>query len=170
MNTVSNGRDIPEQLRRDVLVEAGHRCAIPSCKQTPVEIAHIIPWETVHEHTFDNLIALCPNCHDRFDKKHEIDRKAMLQYKANLSVINQRFGDLEKRVLELFAEQPTAGNIWLPGGLDILLMYLLKDGLLVDTGQNSGVVMAGVPSAKLYALTTKGKEFIQKWVHANEIE
>src|SRR6266849_611308 len=171
MNTVSNvGRDIPEQLKRDVLVEAGHRCAIPRCKQTPVEIAHIIPWETVQEHTFDNLIALCPNCHDRYDKKHEIDRKSMLQYKANLSVINQRYGDLEKRVLQLFADDPNAGYIWLAGGFDILLMYLIKDGLLVETGKNSGVVMAGVPSAKEYALTLKGKEFIQKWINAKEIE
>ncbi len=86
LNTASNVRPaIPRQLERDVLVEAGHRCAIPTCKQTPVEIAHINPWETVREHTFDNLIALCPNCHDRYDKKGEIDRKAMLQYKANLS-------------------------------------------------------------------------------------
>src|SRR5260370_25250110 len=132
-NTASNMRPaIPKQLERDVLVEAGHRCAIPTCKQTPVQIAHIIPWETVREHTFDNLIALCPNCHERYDKKHEIDRKAMLQYKANLSVINQRYGDLEKRVLEYFAEHPNEGYIWLPSSLEILLMYLIKDGLLVD--------------------------------------
>ena len=86
LNSASNVRPaIPRQLERDVLVEAGHRCAIPTCKQTPVQIAHIVPWETVREHTFDNLIALCPNCHDRYDNKGEIDRKAMLQYKANLS-------------------------------------------------------------------------------------
>lgn len=163
-------RDIPEQLKRDILVEAGHRCAIPTCKQTPVEIAHIIPWETVKEHTFDNLIALCPNCHDKYDKKHEIDRKAMLQYKANLSVINHRYGDLEKRVLELFAEDPTARFIWLPGGLDILLLYLIKDGLLSESGKDSGIYMSGVPSAKEYALTDKGKEFIEKWINARNVE
>ena len=49
-NTASNVRPAtPKQLERDVLVEAGHRCAIPTCKQTPVQIAHIIPWETVLE-------------------------------------------------------------------------------------------------------------------------
>lgn len=31
---------IPSKLRREVLIEAGHRCSIPICKQTPVDIHH----------------------------------------------------------------------------------------------------------------------------------
>jgi len=164
-----NRPSIPRQLEREVLIEAGHRCAIPTCRQTPVEIAHIIPWKQVKEHTFDNLIALCPTCHTRYDKG-EIDRKAMQQYKANLYVLNGRYGDLEQRVLRIFAEQPSVNQIWLPGGFDILLMNLLKDGFLIDTSQNSGVILAGVPSAKLYQLTSSGREFIQKWLSAEELE
>ncbi|MGV9559862.1 HNH endonuclease [Streptomyces sp. NPDC003522] len=77
---------IPSELRRRVLLEAGHRCAIPTCKSTPVEIAHITPWAKVRNHEFKNLIALCPTCHARFDDPHgPIDRKAMRQYKANLN-------------------------------------------------------------------------------------
>lgn len=44
-------------------------------------------------------MALCPTCHTRYDKG-EIDRPAMRQYKANLSVVNSRYGDVEKRVLD----------------------------------------------------------------------
>jgi hypothetical protein len=164
-----NRQAIPRQLGREVLMEAGHRCAIPTCRQTPVEIAHIVPWEQVQEHTFDNLIALCPTCHTRYDKG-EIDRKAMRQYKANLSVLNGRYGDLEQRVLRIFAEQANANQIWLPGGFDILLMNLFKDGFLIDTGQNSGIILAGVPSAKLYQLTAKGREFISRWLSAEELK
>ncbi|MFE5158110.1 HNH endonuclease [Streptomyces sp. NPDC056697] len=77
---------VPSELRRRVLIEAGHRCAIPACKTTPVEIAHIIPWSKTRKHEFKNLIALCPTCHTRFDDPHgSIDRKAMRQYKANLN-------------------------------------------------------------------------------------
>ena len=174
LNTASHVRPaIPRQLERDVLVEAGHRCAIPTCKQTPVQISHIIPWEIVREHTFDNLIALCPNCHDRYDKKGEIDRKAMLQYKANLSVINQRYGDLEKRVLEYFAEHPNEGCIWLPSSLEILLLYLLKDGLLADAtgrGFSISISIRDTFARKRYDLTPEGKEFIKKWINAKEIE
>jgi hypothetical protein len=161
--------DIPAQMRRDVLVEAGHRCAIPQCRQVPVELAHIVPWSTVKEHTFDNLIALCPTCHTRFDRG-EIDRKAMLQYKANLSVLSGRYGDLEQRVLRVFAENPQAGRIELPGGLDILLLNLVTDGLLVDTGQHSGVILSGVPSAKQWGLTPAGREFVQRWLAAAPLE
>ena len=160
---------IPQQLRRDVLIEAGHRCAIPTCRQTPIEIAHIVPWEEVKEHTFDNLMVLCPTCHTRFDKG-EIDRKAMQQYKANLSVLTGRYGDMEQRVLRLFVQDPHAIQIILPGGLDILLMYLLDDGLLTDMGNAGSVTIAGVPSLKLYRLTDKGREFINKWLSAERLE
>ncbi|WP_223838160.1 HNH endonuclease signature motif containing protein [Streptomyces venezuelae] len=69
-----------------MLIEAGHRCAIPTCKATPVEIAHIVPWSKVRKHEFKNLIALCPTCHTRFDDPHgPIGLKAMRQYKANLN-------------------------------------------------------------------------------------
>ncbi|HWA52194.1 MAG TPA: HNH endonuclease signature motif containing protein [Patescibacteria group bacterium] len=160
---------IPKELEREVLVEAGHRCAIPTCQRTPVEIAHIDPWFKVKEHRFENLIALCPNCHDRYDKKHEIDRKSMLRYKANLSVINNRYGDLEKRILTLFAESPNDEFVWVVGGLDILLMYLLRDGLLVPSGKDSGVILSGIPSAKEYRLTTKGRGFVNNWVSPRKL-
>ena len=163
---------IPRPLERDVLMEAGHRCAIPTCHQVPVEIAHIIPWEQVKEHSFDNLIALCPTCHSRFDKG-EIDRRAMQQYKANLSTLNGRYGDLEQRVLRFFAKHPEADEIELDGGLDILLMYLLEDGLLV-AGKGRGVkAISGVPVraySRLYHPTDKGKQFIQKWLGPETLE
>ncbi len=93
--------EIPAELKRSVLVEAGHRCAIPTCRQTPVELAHITPWAKVKQHTFDNLIALCPTCHTRFGHG-DIDHKAMLQYKANLDILNYRYTDLERQLLRAF--------------------------------------------------------------------
>ncbi|MBI5175419.1 MAG: DUF3298 domain-containing protein [Candidatus Melainabacteria bacterium] len=78
-----NRPPIPKAIQRAVLIEAGHRCAIHTCRYTNVEIHHICPWEQCQEHRFENLIALCPNCHDRADKG-EIDRKSLLFYKARL--------------------------------------------------------------------------------------
>jgi hypothetical protein len=75
---------IPAEILRAVLVEAGHRCAIPTCKYPTTEIHHIVPWEKCESHDFDNLIALCPNCHNRADSG-EIDRKALRLYKSHLS-------------------------------------------------------------------------------------
>jgi tetratricopeptide (TPR) repeat protein len=81
---------IPAALRREVLVEAGHRCTIPTCRATTTEVAHIVPFAEVQEHAFENLIALCPNCHTRYDKG-EIDRQSMRTYKYNLGVLASRY-------------------------------------------------------------------------------
>lgn len=163
---------IPAALRREVLVEAGHRCAIPTCRSVPVEVAHIIPWAQVRDHTFDNLIALCPTCHTRYDHG-DIDRQGMLQYKANLSVLHGRYSDMEERVLRLFAETPDATQMQLPGGLDIFVLNLLQDGMLVNTGAPQGgmqVVIMGVPAHVVYELTPKGREFILRWLDAQPLE
>jgi len=130
---------IPMAIKRKILMEAGHRCAIPTCKKTPVELAHIVPWSTVKEHTFENLIALCPTCHTRFDRG-DIDKKSIEQYKLNLNIINNKYGDFERRVLEFFAENTQENQLLLPGGLDIMLMYLLKDNLIIDTGETGNIM------------------------------
>lgn len=96
--------DIPAALKREVLVEAGHRCAIPTCRQVPVELAHITPWVKVKEHTFDNLIALCPTCHTRYDRG-EMDRLSMRQYKDNLGLLNSRYTEVERQLLKVFAKE-----------------------------------------------------------------
>ena len=55
---MKNRPSISAQLEREVLIEAGHRCAIPTCKNYPVDIHYIVPYETCQEHVFDNFIAL----------------------------------------------------------------------------------------------------------------
>ena len=74
---------VPNELRRRILVEAGHRCAIHLCQHPDVDIHHIVPWEQCQEHEYDNLIALCPNCHRRADAG-EIDRLSLKIYKARV--------------------------------------------------------------------------------------
>ncbi len=160
---------IPAELKRSVLVEAGHRCAIPTCRHVPVEVAHIIPWAQVKEHRLENLIALCPTCHTRYDNG-DIDRKSMRIYKQNLALLHSRYSDIEQRILQVFAENSASNQIWLPGGLDIMVMYLLGDGLLVDTGKNSGVILSGMPSQKLYQLTDAGRLFVSKLLAAEKLE
>ncbi|WP_101437489.1 HNH endonuclease [Amycolatopsis echigonensis] len=162
---------IPAQLKRALLVEAGHRCAIPTCRQaTPLQIDHIDEWAKVRKHEFSNMIVLCANCHAR-KTSGDIDRKSMQMYKANLSVLNDRYGDLEKRVLEVFATSPELGHIELPGWLDLQLWYLFRDGLLekVNLG-GANMIIAGVAARQGYRLTVKGRDFVAKWMSARPID
>ncbi|MCG5464839.1 HNH endonuclease [Micromonospora sp. MED01] len=164
---------VPAQLRRDLLVEAGHRCTIPTCRQpTPLQLEHIEDWAKVQRHEFANMIVLCANCHAR-KTAGQIDRKSLHQYKANLAVLNNRYGEVERRVLELFA---TSGQLHayveFPGTFEILLMYLLRDGLLTRLPPQGRVQMEimGVPQAVQYALTDTGRAFVQRWSKAEVVE
>jgi hypothetical protein len=166
---IMDRESVPADLKRRVLIEAGHRCSIPTCRQIPVEIAHIEPWAKVQTHEFHNLIALCPTCHTRFDNG-DIDRKSMLIYKQNLALLNSRYGDIERRILQLFAEKPTRDTIWLPAGLKILILYLLQDGLFRETGATAGNGLGNVPSRREYAITENGRLFVSRWAQAQELE
>jgi hypothetical protein len=169
---------IPRPLEREVLMEAGHRCAIPTCKQIPVEVAHIIPYNKIVKHEFHNLIALCRNCHGRYDRE-EIDCRSMKQYKENLSIINNRYSEFERTVLLFFADDPEKDTIQLSlsGNNDIAVMYLVRDGLIKWVGprilvKSSAPEETGIPvqNDRIYKLTTKGRAFIRKWISAKNIE
>jgi hypothetical protein len=89
-------------------------------------------------------------------------------------VLNGRYSDLERRVLQAMADQnarPGEGLV-LPGGMDILMMNLLADGIVVH-GPPSRVqfVMAGVntPSQVVYVLTSQGRQFIDRWLGADPL-
>lgn len=87
---------IPAEVRRAVLTESGHRCAIPACQHVDVDLHHIIPWEECKKHDYSNLIALCPNCH-RMAHRGKIDRKSLLIYK---DLLISALRNLEKSIFK----------------------------------------------------------------------
>ncbi len=172
--TNETGRpSIPRELRRRVLVEAGHRCAIPTCRTTTTEIAHIVPWATCRTHEFENLIALCPTCHTRYDAG-EIDRKSMRIYKANLALLTSRYSDFERRILDELAQKPGETAVRLPAGYRSLLAYLIRDGLLTEPevdksighAYSANILMMGIEQ---YELTAAGREFLASYASARSL-
>jgi len=153
---------IPEPLRRKILVEAGHRCAIPTCRFPTVEIAHIIPYGQVKTHEYENLIALCPNCHDRADKG-EIDRKSLRIYKRILQRLTDRYERFELNVLNELISKRT---VVMAGNMVLLIKNLLDEGLVSLT--SGGVIAEGIPINVHVLLTDKGQEFVEEWISANE--
>jgi len=151
---------IPAELRRRVLIEAGHRCAIPTCRHIEVDIHHIIPWETCKTHDYDNLIALCPNCHRRAGK-NEIDRKSLRLYKFNLRLLHDKFSNVEIDLLfQMRLLKSTEVANW-PQFLLILLNRILDAGLIeCRKGDVSGTVMGINLTPIQIRLTEKGREFI----------
>jgi len=161
---------IPAELRRRILVEAGHRCAIPTCRHPTTEIAHIEPWRKVREHKYENLIALCPNCHKRAEDG-DIDRKSLRIYKRILQRLTDRYDRFELNVLnELRQGRP----VNMAGNMLLLIKNLLDEGLVtIREGIARGNValnvrMGTIPINVQVILTEKGEKFIKEWMNANE--
>lgn len=96
-----NRPTIPAALRRDVLVEAGHSCAVAGCgEHTYLEIHHID--HDRENNRLENLILLCRK-HHSMAHADVIDRTALRQYKerlkaAELTEIRRRLVELEHLV------------------------------------------------------------------------
>jgi hypothetical protein len=161
---------IPAKVKRAVLVEAGHRCAISTCRATTTEIAHIVPWAKSKNNSFENLIALCPSCHTRFDQKKEIDEKSIRMYKQNLSILNNRYGEIERRLFESLAISGERVFVLGLGG-DILVANAVKDGFFEDRNmEGPQLVLHGsngyikkFPMSFAYWVTDVGVEFIERY-------
>lgn len=154
---------IPADIRRRVLVEAGHRCAIPTCRYIEVDIHHIIPWAQCQAHEYDNLIALCPNCHRRADGG-EIDRKSLRLYKINLRFVHDKFSQIEMDVLFQLNSMPVGhGSPWLAYQL-IFLKRLFDAGYVFFQETAGAASFAGEikTSPDWIGITQKGRAFVQE--------
>ena len=168
---LEEGRYIPADIRRAVLLESGHACAIPTCQFPATEFAHIEPFAQVKKHDAANIVALCPNHHHLFDQKKMIDRKAMKAYKLKLQLLNKRYTKYELRLLTILATKPVV----LASG-EVEAMGLLRDGLIENakTFETQSIsITDNTTGQKVYEdhfvqsfaarLTPKGSEFIEVW-------
>lgn len=79
--------DIPAPVKRQVLVESGHRCAVCGFG-SGIEFAHIRPWHRSDEYTNENVICLCAGCHARADRE-KWGEHTLRQYKEKPWVARQ---------------------------------------------------------------------------------
>ena len=149
---------IPADIKRRVLVEAGHRCAIPTCRHIEVEVHHINPWSKCREHKYENLIALCPNCHARADRG-DIDRKSLRLYKSNLRFAHDKFSQFE---LDVLFEANKGRDLQWPSFMNLLIKRLVDAGLVKIFQKDSTVFVSNMPiSPGKIRITDKGRRFIR---------
>lgn len=159
--TKMNRKTLPADLKRRILVEAGHRCAIPTCRFPTTEVAHIIPYSKVKKHEYHNLIALCPNCHTRFDNG-EIDEKSMRIYKNKLVFLSDRYSPYELNVLQYLRKQ---NKVIIYGSLSV--KNIMDDNLVKNAhtitqfNYNDGT---NELQEFVVVLTDIGQEFMRKWI------
>jgi hypothetical protein len=145
------------------LVEAGHRCAIPTCRHPTTEIAHIVPESQSHDDSFANLIALCPKC-----QKKEIGPQSIRMYKHNLEILNSRYSDFERRVFDQIAETGQRSFI-VEAGLEIPLLHAVNDGLLKRVELAPVASQRGEPTQHKYEVTDQGLDFIHRYICGEDL-
>jgi len=90
---------IVKAVRDQLLVEARHRCTI--CAEKCFEIHHVIEQAEGGTDDMENLIVLCPNCHQhRYHRSGEFTRDQLRLYRQRLKEQNE----VEKRVLQNLEE------------------------------------------------------------------
>lgn len=154
---------IPANIRRRVLVEAGHRCAIPTCRSIVVDVHHIVPWAQCHEHRYENLIALCPNCH-RMAHDGTIDQKALRIYKANLRYTHDKFSQFEVDMLfECYkAFQKNTSSVPFVMYLIIMVKRLIDAGYITVSRANIAMKIGGLDNSPIYlTITRSGIDYIE---------
>jgi len=62
---MSQREDIPDPIKRIIRQEANFGCVI--CGNPLIEYAHIIPYATTRDNRPENLVALCPTDHTKYD-------------------------------------------------------------------------------------------------------
>lgn len=163
---------VPAALARRLFEEAGYRCAIPTCRSTSVlEKAHIIPWSEVREHSFENMIILCRQCHGLFDIEKKIPRSAILAYKANLGLLTHRYNETERRVLDFFLN-PENPELLVTSVDSFMMQNLIDDGhLIAIPGKVQSKLEIDsqtyyVPHTWIYQLTPSGAQLLRSYIEA----
>ncbi|WP_197704010.1 HNH endonuclease [Cohaesibacter sp. ES.047] len=152
---------IRADIRRRVLVEAGHRCAIPTCRHIDVDVHHIVFVEQGGKDAYENLIALCPNCH-RMTHQGKIDRKALRIYKSNLRFLHDKYSQAEMDILfELSAAEAGAAMPWMLY-LTILIKRSIESGFLeIVQRQGMSISTGGVDTTPIFVqITQAGRQFV----------
>lgn len=82
---------IPRNTIVDVLIEAGYRCAVPTCRNIlAIDLHHIVEVKDGGPNEASNLLALCPTCHALYTRG-TISKEAIDAWKTMLVALTQAF-------------------------------------------------------------------------------
>ena len=113
---------ILKKARDELLVEARHRCTI--CSEKCFELHHIIEQADGGTDDADNLIVLCPNCHQhRYHRSGEFTRDQLRLYKQKL----KESAEVERRLLQNLEDLRARIGVDAPGDVEAALRIELSE-------------------------------------------
>jgi len=154
-------KQIKPSVKREVLMEAGYKCANPNCRvMLTIEIHHMWRVADGGTNTLDNLIALCPNCHTAHHHGI-IPEEAIRVYKSVLVALTGAY-DLPTIDDLLFLEKTERPLNYSADGV-LHFRRLIASGL-AKTKLSVGEASGGweVTSHRI-DLTERGKNILNAW-------
>lgn len=166
---------IPPATRQLVLLEAGYKCANPSCRHIlTLELHHIVWVKDSGGNDPENLVALCPNCHSLHTAGH-IPADAVRCWKSLLVSLNNPNRASADILLVLHQEERRIASSLDPSkepppfrftgdGLGVLSSLIVSDLITVSRrflGANSWG--SSMPSFEV-KLTAAGKQLVEAWL------
>lgn len=115
----------------------------------------------------------------------------MLQYKANLGLLSNRYTDIERQLLRTFARKLTLARRYHPGlmphqlrhtyqigqvriysEMDWLLTNLVDDQIVEFRAEETGALQRQEQdlNSKVVLLTDKGADFLSRWIGAQPLD
>ena len=172
---MANRKKVSDTVRDAVLIEAGYKCANPTCRQIlVVDIHHIQEVREGGGNDPDNLLALCPTCHALIHREG-INRRAVRAWKGllvSLNNVNRASADVlltlakeEKRFAdESDGEEDPALKFRFTGDSLGFLAGLMTSGLADISRRYFGATAFGgsMPSFEV-SLTDKGRLLVDAW-------
>ena len=144
---------IPTETRRQILHEAGYRCANPACRMVlTINIHHLDQVSQGGSNSFENLIALCPNCHS-LHHKGVIPQESLRTWKILLLSLNEAF---DKKAVDVLLALRKIPRINLKGEGILEIAALISSDLVKWQQQST--------DSFDIMLSQKGNTFVDAWI------
>ena len=149
---------IPESTKREVLTEAGFRCAVPTCRTIlALDLHHIIEVAEDGSNDVFNLLALCPTCHALYHRG-TIPKDSIKVWKGMLVSLNGAFD--KATIDDLVFLHKTPRNVLMLSGDGVLKFSKL---IAADLA-NYRLAMQNGPLINYEVwLSDRGKFLVEAW-------
>jgi hypothetical protein len=157
---------IPTSVRREILIEASYRCAVPRCMTAiAIDVHHID--ENPANNNPSNLIALCPTCHSAFHRK-TYSVEAIQFWKLMLQQLNAAYDRNTINLLLMLAHLEDNGwkKFEVTGDGFLAFSPLLVSGLINVNIFHRATFDQGIPYYEV-ALSDRGQATMKAWKEGN---
>lgn len=157
------GVQIRKQVEDRLYLESDNGCGFCGLRDLRALTIHHIEHDDGKnvDHSYDNLVVLCHNCHNIYHQKKGITKSQIIETKRKL--ILKTLTPLGISALKIAARKKIVA------GVPFTLMHLVELGLLEEIEVNGWSVAEfdgkeiEVATDAIYEITSKGKQFYKKW-------